>query len=49
MNTRFAHHAAALTLAIVTTFAVFSGVSHLAAPSHAGAVLAQQAATASHG
>ena len=41
MTTRFSHHAAALTLALVTTLAIFSGVSRLSSPSHAGALLVQ--------
>ncbi len=42
MNTRFSHHAAAaLVLALVTTLAIFSGVSQLSSPTHAGAQLAQ--------
>jgi hypothetical protein len=34
-------HAAALALSLVMTLAIFSSVSHLSSPSHAGAVLAQ--------
>ena len=38
-------HAAALALSLVMTLAIFSGVSQLSSPSHAGAVLAQIQAT----
>jgi hypothetical protein len=38
---RLSHHAAALTMALFTTLVIFSGVSSLSAPSHAGAQLAQ--------
>ena len=41
MTTRFAHQAAALAFALATTLAIFSGVSSLSSPSHAGAMLAQ--------
>lgn len=40
-RTAFSHHAAAFALALATTLVIFSGVSHLAAPSHAGALLVQ--------
>jgi hypothetical protein len=39
MSTR--RHAAALVLALLTTLAIFSGVSQLSSPAHAGAQLAQ--------
>jgi hypothetical protein len=35
------HHAAALVLALLTTLAIFSGVSQLSSPTHAGVQLAQ--------
>jgi DMSO reductase anchor subunit len=34
-------HATALALSLVMTLAIFSSVSHLSSPSHAGAALAQ--------
>jgi hypothetical protein len=49
MTTRFSHHAAALTLALVTTLAIFSGVSSLSSPSHAGALLVQAQSSTSQG
>lgn len=42
MNTRLTQHAAALALALATTLAIFSGVSNLSSPTHAGMLLAQQ-------
>jgi hypothetical protein len=42
-------HAAAFALALVTTLAIFSGVSGLSSPSHAGPVLAKVQAGASQG
>lgn len=43
--TRISHHAAGLVLALSTTLAIFSSVSSLSSPAHAGAVLAQVHAT----
>jgi hypothetical protein len=37
----FSHHAAAFVLALATTLLVFSGVSSLSSPSHAGSLLVQ--------
>lgn len=45
MNDRISHHAAALALALATTLAIFSGVSSLSSPTHAGLLLAQQHAS----
>ena len=39
MTTRFSRHAAALTLALFTTLAIFSGVSGLSTPSHSGVMM----------
>jgi len=41
MTTRFSRHAAALTLALFATLAIFSGVNSLSLPSHAAAMPAQ--------
>lgn len=49
MSTRFSHHAAALALALVTTLAIFSGVSSLSSPSHAGALLVQAHSSTAQG
>ena len=49
MTTRFTHHAAAFLFALATTLAIFSGVSSLSSPSHAGALLAQATVPASQG
>jgi hypothetical protein len=47
MTTRFSRHAAALTLALFATLAIFSGVNSLSSPSNAGAMLVQaQSSTA---
>lgn len=45
MTTPRSHHAVALVLAVFITLTIFSGVSSLAAPDHAGAMLAQVAAS----
>jgi hypothetical protein len=41
LSTPLAAHGAALALALVVTLSIFSGVTSLSAPSHAGAHLAQ--------
>jgi hypothetical protein len=41
MTSRLSHQAAAFAFALVTTLAIFSGVSSLSSPSHSGAVLVQ--------
>ncbi len=46
-TTRLGHHAAALCLALAATLVIFSGVSSLASPSHAGAMLVHLQSTAS--
>lgn len=46
MNTRISHHVAAIALALATTLVIFSGVSSLSAPAHAGATWAQAHAAA---
>jgi hypothetical protein len=46
-TTRLGHHAAALCLALAATLVIFSGVSSLASPSHAGAMLVHVQSTAS--
>jgi hypothetical protein len=38
---RLSQHAAAFAMALFMTLAIFSGVSSLSAPSHAGPMLAQ--------
>ena len=43
------HHATAVVMALATTLVIFSGVSHLAAPSHAGILLVQATASTSQG
>jgi len=43
MTTPRRHHAVALVLSVFITLTIFSGVSSLAAPEHAGAMLAQVA------
>lgn len=46
MTTRRQPQAVALVLALVLTLAIFSGVSGLAAPEHAGPMLAKAVQTA---
>jgi len=41
MTTSFTHQIAAFAFALATTLAIFSGVSSLSSPSHAGAMLVQ--------
>jgi hypothetical protein len=49
MNTRRPQQAAALALSLILTLAIFSGVSSLSAPQHAGQMLVQATAAAPHG
>ena len=44
-TTRLSHQAVAFCLALAATFVIFSGVSSLSSPSHAGALLAHVQST----